>query len=149
MPRTIMDDELIVRSIRKGWIKKGELLYSAFRPPAEVTVVSVLSGLMGDDFCKAKSREICKADYVGMASIKALDIRVLEADVVDAPEDFEGHLHIDHIDPPAPSSNPLAPELNKALNDRCKALAKKARLCLDPDPINEKWTGQPLAEPSY
>ena len=145
MPRTIKDDELIVRSVRKGWVKKGQLLYSAFRPPAEVTVVSVLSGLMGEDFCKAKSKEICKADYAGMASIRAFEIRALEADVVDAPEDFEGHLHIDHIDPPAPSSNPLAPELNKALNDRCKALAKKARLCLDPDPANEQWTGAALA----
>lgn len=145
MPRAITDEELIVRGVRKGWVKKGELLYGAFRPPPEVTVVSVLSGLMGDDFCKAKSKHICKADYVGMAAIRAGEIRALEADVVDAPEDFEGHLHIDHIDPPVPSSNPLSPELNKALNARCKALAKTARLCIDSDPDVEKWTGPALA----
>lgn len=145
MPRAIKDEELIVRSVRKGWVKKGQLQYSAFRPPAEVTVVSVLSGLLGEDFCKTKSKEICRADYFGMASIRAEEIRALEADVVDAPEDFDGHVHIDHINPPAPSSNPLAPELNKALNDRCKALAKKARLNIDPEPEAEKWTGPILA----
>jgi hypothetical protein len=144
MPRIIKDDEVIVRGIRKGWVKKGKLQYGAFRPPAEVTLVSVLSGNFGADFCKAKSKEICKADYIGMASIRAGEIRALEADVLDAPEDFEGHLHIDHIDPPAPSSNPLAPELNKALNDRCKALAAKARLNLDPDPDRVTWSGAGL-----
>lgn len=144
MHRTVKDDELIIRSLRKGWVKKGKLQYGAFRPPAEVTMVSVLSGLMGDDFCKSKSKDICQEDYVGMASLLASEIRALEADVVDAPEDFEGHLHIDHIDPAIPSGNPLAPVLNKALNDRCKALATRARLNLDLDPDHPKWTGPAL-----
>lgn len=145
MPEAITDDELIVRSVRKTWLKRGELQYSAFRPSAGKTLISVIRGNMGDDFCKAKSVEILAAEYAGLATIIAGDIRALEALVVDHPEDFAGHAHIDHIDPPLPPNDPLSPAVNKVLNDRCKALAKKAVFHPDEKPEELRWTGSALA----
>ncbi|MEE4698588.1 hypothetical protein V2K91_25425 [Pseudomonas alliivorans] len=146
MPEAITDDELIVRSVRKNWLKRGELQYPAFRPSAGKTLISVIRGKMGVDFCKTKSVEILAAEYVGLATILAGDIRALEALVEDYPQDFVGHAHIDHIDPPLPPNDPLSPAVNKVLNDRCKALARKAKFHADDEPEILHWTGSAILE---
>jgi hypothetical protein len=126
MPEHMPDDEPVVRSVRKGWVKKGVLLYNAYRPSANRTLISVLRGSFGVDWCQAKSMLLTNADYAGIAVHRVQQIRDLGILVVDAPEDFEGHAHIDHIDPPLPPNDPLSPEVNKVLNDRCKELARIA-----------------------
>ncbi|QPI09744.1 hypothetical protein IM687_00570 [Stutzerimonas stutzeri] len=131
----IPDNEAVVRSIRTGWLKKGEVTYSAFRPSANKTLISVLRGSWGNAWCLEKSAEIAGADYAGFAVLLAKQIRDLSAKVEDAPEGpgcFPGHAHIDHVDPPLPPNNPLGPEANRALNDRCRAMAKAARYYPDP-----------------
>lgn len=123
----IPDDEVVLRSVRKGWLKRGELTYSAYRPSANNTLVSVLRGSMGIEWCRDKAVDITGSEYVGLAVLRAQKVRELGALVVDAPDGpgcFPGHAHIDHVDPPLPQGDPLAPEVNKVLNDRCKALAK-------------------------
>lgn len=144
------DDEPVVRSIRKTWLnKKGVLTYSAYRPSPNKTLISVLRGSFGADWCQAKSMLLTSADYAGIAVHRAQQIRDLGILVVDAPEDFEGHAHIDHIDPPLPANDPLSPEVNKLLNDRCKELARIADYHPDvfgsPERFQEKHLG--LASP--
>lgn len=129
MPDVIPDSESIVRSIRNGWVKKGKVVYSAYRPSANKTLISVLRGSQGTGWCRDKAIEIAGSEYAGIAVLCAHQIRSLSALVVDAPDGdgcFPGHAHIDHKDPPLPPGDPLAPEVNKLLNDRCKALAKAA-----------------------
>lgn len=123
----IPGDEFVLRSVRKGWLKRGELTYSAYRPSANKTLISVLRGSMGVEWCREKAVEITGAEYAGLAVLQAAKVRELGALVLDAPDGpgcFPGHAHIDHIDPPMPLGDPLAPEINRVLNDRCKALAK-------------------------
>lgn len=127
MPDFIHDEEKIVRSVRKTWVKKGAVTYSAYRPSPNKTLISVLRGSMGGEWCREKSVEIASAEYAGVAVLQALQVRELGALVLDAPDGpgcFPGHAHIDHVDPPLPQGDPLAPQINKLLNDRCKALAK-------------------------
>lgn len=131
MPQQLPDAEPIVRSVRKGWIKKGRLEYGAYRPSANRTLISVLQGSYGADWCQAMSINLLGPDYAGFAVHSAAEIRSLGAQVLDAPEDFVGHAHIDHIDPPLPPNNPLGPEANRALNARCKELARIARYHAD------------------
>lgn len=146
MSRAIQDEEIVVRSIKRDWLKNGRLQYSAFRPSTGKTLVSLISAIEGADYCKDKSVQIHLDKYSGLAVLQAGEIRALGALVVDAPEDFQGHIHLDHIDPPVPSTqNPLEPGANKVLNDRCRALAKLARYHQDAEPAGAGWIGPDLA----
>jgi hypothetical protein len=146
MPDVIPNDEILVRGVKKDWLnKRGELQYGAFRPSAGKTLVSVIRGIMGNDFCKDKSKEIHGEKYIGLSVLSAGEVRSFDINVDDAPDDFEGHAHIDHINPPLPNHEALAPEVNAVLNERCKAMAKAARFHVDPAPEAGGWKGPVLA----
>lgn len=145
MSRIIADEEEIVRSVNRHWVKKGKLQYSAFRPSTGKTLISVIAASEGADYCKNKSVEIHKQDYLGLAVLQAGEVRALGALVVDAPDDFRGHAHIDHVNPPVPPSpDPLDPAPNREINDRCKALARQARYFEDSDSTSQLWPGPTL-----
>lgn len=96
---------------------------------------------MGASFCKNKSKEIAKEKYVGMAALTVSEVLSTGAAVHDAQDEYPGHAHIDHIDPPVQPNNPHDPVENAALNKRCRELAAMSRIYVDAAPQELEWIG--------
>ena len=91
LPVEIQDSETIVRATKTPHhVNKNQtrLRPSAFRPPPGETTISVMRQLMGDDFCKNKGVEICGEEYIGLATITAIEIRCRGSLVLDHRVDF-------------------------------------------------------------
>jgi hypothetical protein len=147
LPVEIQDSETIVRATKTPHhVNKNQtrLRPSAFRPPPGETTISVMRQLMGDDFCKNKGVEICGEEYIGLATITAIEIRCRGSLVLDHRVDFRGHAHIDHQLPPIPRDEPPPPDLLQQYDDRCKKLAAAAVFHKDPSPKVAGWAGEPL-----
>ena len=111
LPIDISDSEDIVRGIKTPHhVKKnGELRPAAFRPPKGNNCVSVIRLLMGEEFCRNKTKEICDSGYIGRAilNVGAIRKKSNEVNVVDAREgEFLGHAHILYLCMSLNSDNP-------------------------------------------
>lgn len=148
LPVEIVDEEKIVRAIADPWhIKKGkpmELRPAAFRSKRGTDEVSVMRHVhLQTHGCRAKAREILHAAYVGLAVIRAADIRRLGSNVIDSRSEYCGHAHIEHgfIEP---IEEPLPPEQLEALDDRLRALVNVCTYHRDPNRSADHWTGPAL-----
>ena len=94
---------------------------------------------LGSEFCREKSKEICKEAYAGMASLLVRTVRRIGSDVVDTREVFLGHADMPHGYVFVPNEPP-PPEI--AL--KIKELVAHAVLHLDPDADAATWTGADL-----
>ncbi|TXH31505.1 MAG: hypothetical protein E6Q96_00070 [Cyclobacteriaceae bacterium] len=81
IPRTIDDDELLVRGIVSPlFVKKKKLTHNAFLPPPGKTEVSLLRhSYTSDDFCKqhAQSLNIKNQTYTGLATFLNQHIAII------------------------------------------------------------------------
>lgn len=137
----ISDDEILIRGLSSDVCKNGKLHWRAFRPSVGNPLVSVMRGLMGANFCKNKSKEIAANKYVGMAALSVFQVLETGAAVHDAQDEYPGHAHIDHIDPPVQPHNPIDPVENAELNNRCRKLAELSRIYIDSAPLEPEWPG--------
>jgi hypothetical protein len=150
LPTDIHDAETLIRTTKAGFHlnnAQNRLKHQAFRPPPGHGVVSVIRQLMGDDFCKNKSVEICQGtpgEYAGLTALTAAEIRRAASLVIDHPADFVGHAHIDHQLPPIPKDQPPPEDLLPQYDERCKKLAAVATFYKDPAPGTLGWAGPPL-----
>lgn len=150
LPVDIHDAETIIRTTKASYHlnpAQTRLKHQAFRPRAGERVISVMRQLMGDEFCKNKSVEICQlspGDYAGLTALTAAEIRRAGSIVYDHPQDFVGHAHIDHQLPPIPRDQPAPADLLPQYDERCKRLAAAAIFHKDPAPNDPGWTGPPL-----
>lgn len=142
--KEIDPNEVLIRSLSSDVVKKGRPHWRVFRPPVGEPMTSVMRALMGGDFCKNKSKEIARDRYIGMAAITVSQVLDTDAKVHDAQNEYPGHAHIDHIDPPVLANDPSEPDQNIKLNNRCKTLAGLARVYLDPAPEVAGWQGPEL-----
>ena len=147
LPNEIDDAERIVRAIKFPYHvnKSGNKLRpSAFRPEHGKSVVSVIRQLMGNDFCKNKAVELFDDAYIGLAVIRAGEIRKTGSQVYNAPEDYVGHAHIDHEFPTPPPHEPQESADNERMTLRCKALVDACLFHRDQRPSVPGWAGPPL-----
>jgi hypothetical protein len=148
IPVPIANQETIVRALRECHVRRGQLRDNVFRAPAGSDEVSVMRHThMGSDSCKENAKEIASGDpnnaYVGMAAITAESIRSSGSEVTDSRDVYCGHAHISHgVNAPI-ADEPLDPSLLARLQD----LKSKAKLCVDPDPDANTWTGEPIEIP--
>jgi len=102
LPIEISDSEDVIRALKYPYhVKKnGRIKMDAFQPPKGADRVSVIRGLMGDDFCHSKAREICHPLYWGRATLNVGAIRhkSREIDVIDDRAEYLGHAHIVYLD---------------------------------------------------
>lgn len=148
LPLNIVDEERVVRAVRVPQHfdpKKKRLKPAAFRPPAGSSVVSVIRNAMGDDFCKNKAVEILNDHYIGLAAIRAGDVRQLGSAVVDDREGYCGHALIEHGIPAPPANEPPATAADTLrLQGRLERLAAAAAFHIDPSPAIRGWSGPAL-----
>jgi hypothetical protein len=147
LPEDIHDTETIVRAVKTPHhVNKSQtrIRPAAFRPQVGQSVLSVMRQTMGDDFCKDKGVAICGHDYVGLATITAIEIRRRSSRVFDYRLDFLGHAHIDHELPPIQRGEPPPSDLLAIYDERCESLAKGAVFHKDPAPGVPSWAGEPL-----
>ncbi|MFT8233504.1 hypothetical protein ACLNBI_18370 [Pseudomonas guariconensis] len=142
LPAEICSKEILIRALSSDVVKKGKVHWRAFRPPVGNPLTSVMRAMIGLDFCKDKSKSIFTDRYVGMAAVTVSEVLDTEAKVDDAQDEYPGHAHINHIDPPVLANDPNDPTANLKLNNRCKTLADKARVYIDSSPEQEGWKGQ-------
>jgi hypothetical protein len=147
----IADSEAIVRGICSPYyVKKGKVLPTAYRPPANREDVSVMRcDWIGADACKQHSKNLedltikPPKTYTGMAVLSARHIRDTGARVVDSREQFAGHADILHGIRSAQGEPPPAEQLYQ-MQERSKTLAKMANYFPDPDPPSATWAGPEL-----
>ena len=145
LPEIVSDDENLVRAIKTQYhYKKGKLKWQAFKPQIDFSAISVIRQLTGDDFCKNKSVEIAKADYIGLAVLLTAKVRNSGSKVYDYRSDFLGHAHIDHeiLKPQEDRANDA--KNSEALMQRCKKLLEDCCFHIDPNPKESGWSGEPL-----
>lgn len=144
---TVDDSETIVRALKTPYhfdVTKKKLKPAAFRPPIGESVISVMRQLIGDDACKDHAVRIGKEKYVGLAALSAQSIRQLGSKVLDAPEEYSGHAHIDH-EFPAPNANePASAVENERAVARYKSLADVSKCHVDLKPEVKGWSGESL-----
>ena len=154
LPPLIDDAETIVRAVKTPAhfdTKKSVIKAAAYKPPVGKSIISVMrqsaqdeQSATSDDYCKNKCAEVGGVTYVGMLAILAKSIRDKNCVLVDAPEDYLGHAHIDHGFPRPPENEPDRAEAVAALNERCKDLLKASKQHVDPEPSEPGWKGSPL-----
>lgn len=142
LPVEITVDEIVVRAVKTPYhvdLKKNRLKHQAFRPRPGRDDVSVMRKRhLGSDGCKRKAVEISGQAYVGLAALRAEEIIVAKARVVDSREgQFVGHAHIEQGMPAPPKGETAPPELI----ERWQSLADKARFYRDAQPQSPDWTG--------
>jgi hypothetical protein len=148
LPVEITDEEQIVRAIffpHHIDISKNRLKPAAFRSPPDKDEVSVIRHTyMGSDFCKAKAKEIAQRSpmvtYVGLAALRARDIRATGSTIDDSREVYYGHAHISH-GVVLPRDEPLNSALNMVVIERCRALVAITHYYADPNPAADLWLG--------
>src|SRR6266850_863488 len=141
LPIDIADAEKIVRAIFSPQHidhRKNRLRPAAFRSPPDLDEVSVIRHTyMGSDFCKVKAKEIAHRRpiiaYVGLAVIRAEDVRATRSTIHDSREEYCGHAHISH-GVVLPRDEPLNSALNIVVTERCRALVAMAHYHADPNP---------------
>ena len=144
IPLAVAGEETIIRAIKKpdhyDPAKSGKLKPYAFRPRAGHDDLSVMRhNYLGTEGCREKSKQICKEDYVGMASLLVSAVREIGSNVVDTREVFLGHADMPHGYVFVPNEPP-PPEI--AL--KIKEIVAHAVLHLDPDVKAATWTGANL-----
>jgi hypothetical protein len=151
LPTEIAAGEKIVRAIffpPHIDRRKNRLKPAAFRSPPDIDEVSVIRHTyMGSDFCKVKAKEIAHRSpsitYVGLAALRAQDIRATGSTIHDSREEFCGHAHISH-GVVLPRDEPLNSEENMFVTERCRALVAIAQYYTDPNPAADLWTGETI-----
>ena len=147
---TVDDSETIVRALKTPYhfdTKKKKLKPAAFRPPIGESVISVMRQLIGDEECKNHAVTIGKENYVGLAALTAKSIRQCDSKVLDAPDEYYGHAHIDH-EFPAPNANEPASAIeNERAVARYKSLADVSKCHVDLKPEDSGWFGESLKIP--
>jgi hypothetical protein len=147
LPVMIDDGETIVRALktpahydeRKGTVKNG-----AFRPAPGQSGISTMRQRMGDNFCKSKAREICGNQYVGLAVIRAGDIRSVGSTIKDSRDIWLGHADLDH-GIVTPNNEPPDAVALQTLTERCRELKARCSVRKDSDANSDEWTGATLA----
>ncbi|MGY8811454.1 MAG: hypothetical protein ACKVK5_10510 [Pseudomonadales bacterium] len=152
MERALIEDsEVIVRALKTPVhydLKKKRLKPAAFRPPKGSSIISVARP-HGVETCREQIRSQVSGNviYSGLGAILAMDIRKAGSELEDAPEDFDGHAHIDHGIVMPIDGEPLPAELNLLFTTRLRDLASRTQAYLDPDPGNDTWQGEDLMPP--
>jgi hypothetical protein len=142
----IEDSEKLVRTIKTPWHlnKRGVPRPASLRPGPEVSAVSVIRHLMGDDFCKDQSVRIAGPSYIGLLVLSSGGVRATGTTAYDHRADFCGHAHIDHGMTMPARGVPLPPEVEERLQERCEAILKCGSYHLDPLPQEPGWKGHAL-----
>jgi hypothetical protein len=151
LPLEIADEEKIVRAIffpQHIDSRKNKLKPAAFRSPPDTDEVSVIRHTyMGSDFCKVKAKGIAHRSptitYVGLAALRAQEIRATGSTIHDSREEYCGHAHISH-GVVLPHDEPLNSELNMVVTERCRALRDSAHYYTDPNPSADLWGGETI-----
>ena len=144
LPCETRDDEVILRAIgRRDFTSSSrtKLNYSAFKPKAGCSLVSMMRLDAGVKFCKYRAKKVKGDDYTGMTASHASSYRKLGLEIIDAQDEFAGHVNIDIGDPPLPQGDPAAPERNKEVNDLCRAILAASKYHEDNEPDSEEWGG--------
>jgi hypothetical protein len=151
----IPDDEVIVRALKNPVHvnrKNGKLKSGAYMPPPGKSIISVarIPGVVASKAAVKKS--IADANnpaisYIGFSAIYASTVREARSEVVDAPEDYYGHAHIDHKIKAPDRNEPQDPEVNEIYITKIKVMLEKAKAYIDPAPDELEWTGPDLLPP--
>lgn len=144
LPCDIRDDEIILRAIGRRDFKSSsrtKLNYSAFKPRAGCSLVSMMRLDTGVKFCKHRAKIVKGQDYTGMTAGRTTSYRKLGLEILDAQDEFPGHVNVDIGDPPLPQDDPLMPERNKEVNDLCRAILAASTYYDDSNPHDEEWGG--------
>jgi len=145
LPIEISDTENIVRVILSPHhIKKGKLKPAAFRSRANADEVSVIRQThVGSDFCKEKALLLHRpsiSEYLGLAVIKASEVRKCGSTVEDSREVYCGHADIAHgviLEPNEPADS----QMSRFITERCRSLLTSTTYHADPNPSGSGWTG--------
>jgi hypothetical protein len=146
MPVEIADKEKIVRAIKvpSHVNRSSKLKPAAFRSAPGTDEVSVMRhDFLGTECSRTKAKTIGKEAYVGLAVIRASQIREIGSSVTDSRVEFWGHAHISHgiiVE----RDEPLQSALNMQLTERCRAIARAATYHPDPEPNSVQWLGGDL-----
>lgn len=143
IPELIDDTELIIRVILypKMLTKKDKIRSVAFRSQSDKDEVSTIRlEYCSADFCKKHGKSIQNPEkdksYIGLAALKAIEIRQIEADVVSSPEHFPVHsdIKIGYI---AKKGEQLPAEYKYKVDQ----LASTARFYNDNNIESDRWEG--------
>ena len=87
---------------------------------------------------------IGKNEYIGLVALPAQSIRRLGSKVLDAPEEYFGHAHIDHEFPTPNANEPASAVENARAVARYKSLADASKCHVDENPHLKGWSGEAL-----
>lgn len=150
LPDVVGDEEIIVRALKTPAhydSKKNRLKPAAFRAPPGGTVISVARSLVGIGVCKSNVTR--GPDYIGFGAIRAHSIRRYGSTVVDAPEDYYGHAHVEHPSPAPARDEPQESAANLEYVSRLRNLISATRTYIDERRDEEGWGGpDPLEAPA-
>lgn len=147
IPVAVENGETVVRVLFECHVRRDKLKDNVFRPKPEKDGVSVLRHThLKSDECKAIAKKKIARNptprYVGVAAIRVESVRNLGSDVVDSRDQFCGHADILH-GAVIPANDPPDPLLILRIRD----MKDKAKFFRDPEPDEEKWTGDQIEAP--
>jgi hypothetical protein len=150
IPIPVASEENVVRAVWSQHLD-GKSLKKGFFKQEGTSVMR--HTYMGTEVCRARGRAIVPGNaevrYKGLAIIRVAKFRTVGSDVIDSRAIYCGHAHVSHgLAPQGEPGEPLFDEPSSMMNldDRLRELKKATQVLLDPDPLNENWTGS-LVEP--
>lgn len=149
LPEVIDDCECLVRIIKVPYhwdVKKHRLKMAAFKPKVGSSSISVIRQLIGDGCCKAKAMQM--PEYYGLGVLRAGNVRKIECEVEDRPEDYRGHAEINFGFPRPAQDTPDSVEVLERLNELCRDLVNYATMFVDSSSSDPNWNGDALCPKS-